>query len=122
LKDDRLGPTAILLTPLTIHDVQANRDRLNELPDNRVQLQSAPGIKILGVVLTWLTLAVEGMTALVFLTATGATRRVRDWTLIVFLVAAYLFIPVPAFGMAFACLGFAQSDSPVAKGFINSYL
>lgn len=107
--DDRLAPIGVVLTELTFDDVFLNRENLDRLPEGEVTLIVPTGVKTLAVALTFLTILTEGVVAACFLWFGRRADKFRDASLIFFLIGAYLVVPVPAFGMGFACLGFGQS-------------
>jgi hypothetical protein len=115
LIDDRMAPVATLLTPLTRTDIKENQERIERLPDETIQLQSASRVHSIAIILTYLTLIVEGLVALVFLLPIHSW--VRDAVFIFFLITGYSTVTVPSFGMILACLGFAQSSNPKAQFF-----
>jgi surface polysaccharide O-acyltransferase-like enzyme len=110
-----MAPVATLLTPLTRTDIKENQERIERLPDETIQLQSASRVHSIAIILTYLTLIVEGLVALVFLLPIHSW--VRDAVFIFFLISGYLTVTVPSFGMILACLGFAQSSNPKAQFF-----
>lgn len=107
--DERLAPIGVLLTDLTFTDVAINRERLKQLPEAEVSLISTPSVRVLATVLTLLTILLEGAVATCFLWPSERVSKIRDAVLLLFMIGAYLTVPVPAFGMAFACLGYGQS-------------
>ena len=107
--DERLAPVGVLLTGLTFDDIAVNRERLKQLPEAEVTLISPPGVGILATVLTLLTILLEGAVATCFLWPSERIAKLRDTVLLLFMLGAYLTVPVPAFGMAFACLGYGQT-------------
>jgi hypothetical protein len=109
LTDGRVAPVAVMLTPLTLTEFRNNKELLSQLPDAKFQLTSAPNVHALALWLTFLTLLVEGLVALIFLLPTKPV--VRDVALTIFLVSGYLTVTVPSFGMMFATLGFAQTEN-----------
>ncbi len=110
LKDGRVAPVAALLTPLTLEDVRNNQTALERVPLESIQLKSAAGVHRLAVVLTTLTIAAEGLVAIVFLFP--VRPLIRDSVFLAFLVSAYLTITVPSFGMILSCLGYIQTSNP----------
>jgi hypothetical protein len=110
LSDSRIAPIAAFLTPLTLKDVRENQAVLEKVPEESVQLKSADGVRPLAGLLTVLTLALEGLVAIVFLLP--LRPMIRDGVFVTFLASAYLTITVPSFGMILACLGFAQTSNP----------
>lgn len=59
----------------------------------------------------WLTIAVEGAVALLFLTPLPAHRRwLRDAALVVFVIATYPVAPVTGFGWLLAVMGLSASE------------
>lgn len=111
LHDERLAPVAVLLTELSLEDVKANRIEMQKTFAEHVTLITYPGIKRLAHWFTWLTILTEGFVAVAFL----LNWAKRDITLLLFLATAYFVVPVPAFGMALACLGYAQTASKVSQ-------
>jgi hypothetical protein len=115
LTDNRIAPVATIVTPLTHVDIKENQKQLERLPDETIQLQSKARVHSLAVLLTYLTLAIEGLVAIAFLLPIKPWAR--DAVFIFFLVSGYATIAVPSFGMILACLGFAQSSNPKAQSF-----
>ncbi len=115
LTDNRIAPVAIILTSLTQVDIKENQKQLERLPVEAIQLQSKARVHLLAVLLTYLTLIIEGLVAIAFLLP--IKPWVRDAVFIFFLVSGYATITVPSFGMILACLGFAQSSNPKAQSF-----
>ena len=111
VQDARLAPIALLVTDLTRTDVLANRETLSGAWDETMTLRSTVRVERLAIVLTWLTFVVEAAVAAAFLIPAKQFERIRDPALIIFLTGAYLVVPVPSFGMSFACLGYAQTNS-----------
>jgi len=59
--------------------------------------------------LTWATLAIEGLVAVLFLLpARIPTGRLRDWALVAFCAGTYAIAPVPGFGWLLLAMGIAQ--------------
>jgi hypothetical protein len=59
--------------------------------------------------LTWATLGIEGLIALLFLLpARFATGRLRDWVLLAFCTGSYAIAPVSGFGWLLLAMGIAQ--------------
>ncbi|MGL4608769.1 MAG: hypothetical protein ACRCYY_03655 [Trueperaceae bacterium] len=110
VSDNRLGVFGILFTPLTFAEVVGNRELLLNTT-NPTNFVSASGVAFLAQILTWSTFLVEGSVALAFLTPLPFFSKHRDYFLIFFLLTAYVFVPVPAFAMTLALLGYAQTKS-----------
>jgi hypothetical protein len=115
LTDNRVAPVATILTPLTRVDIKGNQKQVEQLPNETIQLHSKPRVHLLALMLTYLTLIVEGLVAIVFLLPVNPL--LRDGTFISFLISGYLTVTVPSFGMILACLGFAQSSNPKTQLF-----
>lgn len=117
--DDRLGAIGLLFTELTRQDIAINRQAVAGVLDAPVQLITYPKIRILAMIMTWLTFIIEAALAVVFLIDTTSIQRLRSPLLLIFLVGTYTVVPVPAFGMALACLGYAETSS---KTYQNLFL
>jgi hypothetical protein len=78
-----------------------------------VQLASSPRVQMAAQVLTWSTVAVEGLLALLFLLPVTARwwHAARDCALLAFLIGTYLIAPVFGFGGLLAVMGAAQTDN-----------
>ncbi|MGL4612209.1 MAG: hypothetical protein ACRCYY_21440 [Trueperaceae bacterium] len=111
IADDRLGPFGAVATAISLEDIATNRSIFPVMPDMSHQLMTAPGIPLLAQMLTWMTFAIEFLVAIVFLVPLKPLYKIRDYALLLFLLTAYVFVPVPAFAMSFATLGYAQTDS-----------
>jgi hypothetical protein len=109
LEDTRIAPVAVLLTSLRTEDVRKNQEQLLQLPETSIVLKTAPNVRELAILLTYLTILVEGLVAFTFLLP--VKPFVRDGMLVAFLVGSYLTVTVPSFGMIIACLGFAQTPN-----------
>jgi hypothetical protein len=99
--------------------VVANRTAVGELhadpagAPGPVELEVADTTSRAAVPLAWLTIAVEGAVALLFLLPVGTRWRwVRDAALVAFIALTYLLLPVVTFGVLLAALGVAQSELP----------
>lgn len=106
---NRIAPVGILFTELDLQTVISNEASLQNLPSEVVQLESVSGIRQLAQLLTYLTLIVETSVAIGFLF--NFSKWLREGSLLVFLVGTYLVAPVVAFGVSYAVMGFAQTES-----------
>ena len=119
IHDERLARLALLLTDLERVDVIANQDVLAGPWTAELQFQSSSQVRRLATLLTYAGLFVETIVAVTFLAPLKVVSRYRNVTLLAFLASAYLFIPVPSFGMSLACLGYSQTED---TRFQNLYL
>ncbi len=66
-------------------------------------------VRRLATFLTWATLGIEGLVALLFLLpARFPSGRLRDWALLAFCAGTYAIAPVPGFGWLLLSMGIAQ--------------
>jgi hypothetical protein len=85
---------------------------LSSSVNTKAKLHSSDGVGRLADVVTMMTIASEGLIALVFLLPlTSKWKWLRDLTLIFFMLTAYTIIPVASFGTQLAYLGYAATDS-----------
>ena len=84
----------------------------------KITLNSDPVLMPLALLLTYSALVLEfGILASFILTKIRFFRMNRDYFLLVFLAATYLFVPVVAFGFTLAILGIAQIELYEIKKF-----
>jgi len=115
---ERLSSFAIALTSLSKEIVRENNLLVRSLPSlEAIQLQSAPGIRTLANLVVIATFVIEGAIAVSFLLLRGKLASwARDLSLSVFLVFAYLVLPVASFGTLFSVLGYVQTDKDSFRG------
>lgn len=94
----------------------ANVAAIRELRDagsglSHVSLQFPVAVSWLAQVMTWWTLFIEGILAILFIFPTmRLSQRFRDVSLLFFALTTYLIVPVLGFGCLFMSLGIAQCD------------
>lgn len=120
LVDPRLGRVAVWAGMLPADVLRANFDAAATLGGAgalSVTLRDAPGVSTLAAALTWLTVALEGTLAAVFLHPRTAPW-VRDALFFVFLIGTYLMAPVVLFGLLLCAMGLSFGNAR----FTNAYL
>lgn len=96
---------------------------LRGLSMDTVQLTSSPDIRLLALFLTWWTVLIEGLLAVLFLVPGGRRMSLlRNSTLLLFAVSTYPIATVRGFGWMLMLLGMAQCDEPRDRPFRFGYL
>jgi hypothetical protein len=114
LIDDRMELFARVGGGVSSADLSQARmleDHLGIFPSETIQASLPESARLLGVALAmaWWTVAIEGAIALSFLaTWPRWLSRWRDWMLLGFVGATYVFVPVMGFGYVLAILGLAS--------------
>ncbi|HET7220972.1 MAG TPA: hypothetical protein VFJ02_23120 [Vicinamibacterales bacterium] len=118
ITDDRFAPLARAAGSLTAAQLQANRTALIGLPagaeilDGPVLIEP-PGLRRLGLALTWGGFLLECAIAWAFLSRRPrALHEARHTLLMTFALATYAAAPVAGFGWLLAAMGMAQSAAP----------
>ena len=84
----------------------------------KVTLDNAPRLHLVALVLTYLTFAVELVVLLTFsLKSFPFFQKIKDYTLLFFILALYPLIPVTGFGFILSILGIAQLNQGEKKKF-----
>jgi hypothetical protein len=116
-KDERIGGLLVMLGWLPKNMLQQNMAAVAHVMQYTPQPEQVPllytqSVKLMARVLTWLTLFVEAVTAILFaLPATVRLARYRDMLFLLFLFFTYLLAPVAGFGSILAIMGMAQADT-----------
>src|SRR5262249_36111429 len=116
LTDQRFAKLGTLLCGMTAADYQRNYNAVAQLSNYKaevhsVQLISTAAGRNLAIVVTWWTVLIEGVLALLFLLPTShRLSKWRDAALLLFAWTTYLAAPVKTFGWTLTTLGLAQSD------------
>jgi hypothetical protein len=117
LTDKQFTPLTTLLTGLTPTDISSNSVQMPQQFTGPVPTEviftTSDTLPMIGRVLAWSTILVEGLVAIGFITAS----RFRDAALMVFMVTSYPVTPVEIFSSLLAVLGFAQADSQLFRFF-----
>jgi hypothetical protein len=119
LTDDRFEPLTFWTTGLPRGTAQAHTKMMNRFKEpatssddrpQRLQLTSNNRIRQASIVLTWLTLLMEGTVAALFLFPFRSRRMliVRNVSMILFIMATYPIAPVIGFGWLLISMGLAQ--------------
>lgn len=117
LTDSRFSQMGTLLCGMDNEQYQSNFKAIRLLSDFKVEAQSVQlrgtdSLRTLAVVVTWWTVLIEGLLALLFLLPTRfRLARYRDAALLFFAWTTYLAAPVKTFGWTLMTLGLAQCDS-----------
>jgi hypothetical protein len=119
LADARFAGKATWFLGMDAESLAQNRQLVADLAASDdalppVELASSPRVQSAAHALTWSTVAVEGLLALLFLVPIPrpAWQAARDYTLLAFLVGTYLIAPVFGFGGLLAVMGASQTDHP----------
>lgn len=113
LRDSRFRSVSWLLGGVPLGDLQMNRileSRLIEGAVETVTLETTTRIRALALLLSWLTILIEGTLALLFLMPRPG-RRLHLWRaggLFGFVLATYAVAPVVGFGWILIAMGVAQ--------------
>ena len=117
LADPRLAAFAATATGLPQDALAENRQLVDLLRDGhllgsevtRVVLTAAPSASALAEIMTWWTIAIEGLLALLFLAPDSPRMAViRNTLLLMFAATTYALAPVRGFGWMLMLLGLAQ--------------
>jgi hypothetical protein len=114
LTDDRFSKLGTLFCEMEASQLQKNYQAVAQLADFRmdvssVPLQGTPSLRTLAIVVTWWTVFIEGVLAVLFLVPTRwRISRWRDGALLLFAWTTYLAAPVKTFGWTLVTLGLAQ--------------
>jgi hypothetical protein len=130
LTDTRFGEVATLVGGMAPQDLEANREALRALDDPAeppapVRLRSTDRLDRAADILTWWTVAIEGLVAAAFLVPWRRLARHRDLALIAFVVTTYAVAPVVGFGWVLVCMGLAQCEparATVPLAYVGSFL
>ena len=120
LTDDRFAKLGTLFCEMDFGQLQSNYRAVNALTDytkdiTSVQLQGTATLRTLAIVVTWWTVIIEGILAVLFLLPPQwRISRVRNAALLIFAWTTYLAAPVTTFGWTLLTLGLAQC-SPEAR-------
>ena len=114
--DNRFHDLAKLVAGLTQADLDHNLSVFTEIQQPLiglhgyvVDLRLPPGLRPLAVLLTWWTIVIEAVIALVFLLpSTREVMKARHLLLLVFAFSTYLVAPVKGFGVTLMLMGFAN--------------
>lgn len=121
LTDHRFIPLVTALTDVTRQDVLTNGEILNQLTTGYVEnvnpqsvvLNFAPAVRHLAMVVTWWTVAIEGLCAAAFLWPSCQNRRVRHVLLLAFAATTYAVAPIAGFGGLLLVMGMTlTAESP----------
>ncbi len=116
LLDDRFRVVAVLLGGVTDRLVEFNSQAQDQLMAYNntlltVQLQDTVRVAWIAQFLTWWTIIIEGIVALVFLWPKDRfISKWRDATLLIFLASTYSVAPVIGFGWTLTAMGMAQAS------------
>ena len=114
LIDDRMELFAHVGGGISLADLGQARmleDHLGLFPGEAMQasLPESARLRMVALAMSWWTVLIEGAIALSFLaTWPGVISRWRDWILLGFVGATYVFVPVIGFGYILAIMGFAS--------------
>jgi hypothetical protein len=114
LIDDRMELFAHAGGGISLADLGQARmleDHLGLFPGEGMQasLPESARLRIVALGMSWWTVLIEGAIALSFLvTWPAVVSRWRDWVLLGFVGATYVFVPVIGFGYILAIMGFAS--------------
>jgi hypothetical protein len=84
------------------------KDLTDQFTPGSVQLKRPETIQVAARILTWWTVVIESLLAVVFLT--GLLSKWRDVILQMFIATSYAVIPVAGFGVVLVALGIGQSE------------
>lgn len=130
LADHRFGDLARLAAGVPSMTLADNREltslmtegHLRGMTVDAARLGGTPRVGLIAELLTWWTVAIEGLLALLFLLPDRpATRWLRNGSLILFAATTYSVAHVRGFGWMLMLLGFAQCR-PEEKGWRYAYL
>ena len=118
LCDDRFSETlARVPGGMSVPALQENYQAMSELRapasvSEAASLQYTPRISALAVFMTWWTIAIEGLLALVFLWPASGRRLnlLRNLSLIGFALSTYVIAPVMGYGFTFMIMGYANCE------------
>jgi len=118
LSDSRFRDAAHYVGGIEIDDMKENRNSRDEFKRSyrkdaetlvSVTLSSGPRIDLMATAMTWWTVLIEGLIALVFLwPGDRLIAIIRATVVLVFAATTYLLAPVLGFGWMVIVLGFAQ--------------
>lgn len=120
LADERFAHFNAVFTGMPLSDLQANIQLKQWLHEghlyastvNAVQLNSYPAVKFLAAILTWWTVVIEGVLAILFLMPDNRSRAiVRNSLLLIFAASTYAVANVQGFGWMLMLLGMAQCEA-----------
>ncbi len=111
--DVRFEDFSILLTGISPEVLEQNRELLQSVKSNPALTETAlevpPRVSVIALLLTWWTLIVEGLIAVLFLWPNpGKTRIVRDLVLGAFIISTYPVASVIGFAWLLVSMGTAQ--------------
>ncbi len=111
--DVRFESFSMLLTGISPEVLEINRDLASDLKNNpsirETVLEVPPNVRYIALLLTWWTLIVEGMIAVLFLWRPALRfRGIRDVVLGVFIITTYPVASVIGFAWLLVCMGTAQ--------------
>ena len=113
LLDSRFEDVTLTLGDMREEDLADVRDLLerglHETERDAPATLETDALRRLAGFLTWATLGIEGLVALLFLLPTRfPSGRLRDWLLLAFCGGTYAIAPVPGFGWLLLSMGIAQ--------------
>lgn len=116
LTDARFMPLGKIFGGMSGEDYQHNFQVMNQISHyladvQTVELRGTDRLRWLTLVVTWWTVVIEGVLAVLFLApASSRLSRYRHATLLLFAWTTYLAAPVKSFGWTLTTLGLAQCD------------
>lgn len=115
LLDPRVSYATSMLSGMSLEELSAGREAaafLGRAPvlDTPIPLQTASNVRVVALVLSWLTLMGEGAVAVLHLRGRQATYTARHTLLKLFIVLTYLLLPVIGFAVVLTVMGFAECD------------
>lgn len=121
LTDARFSGLGELLCGMNPGDYKHNYAAAGQLANytaeiHSVQLRGTDSLRTLAIVVTWWTLFIEGLLALLFLVPRSwRLSKYRDAAMLLFAWTTYLAAPVKTFGWTLTTLGLAQCDEDARK-------